>query len=173
MLYDISLSSLCTKPSFDIEHHFKLYERILFKIICSVFYNDRIKQKMKWQFIRFVATGGAAAVVNFGSRIIYSHWMNFSSAIVAAYLTGMVTAFILARIFVFNRATSSLSRTIVMFSIVNLAGVIQVWFMSVLLADYLLPLTGIKSNIQELAHGIGIIVPVFTSFFGHKYLSFK
>ena len=54
------------------------------------------------QFVMFLITGGLAAAVNFGSRILYNQWMGFSAAIVLAYITGMVTAFVLARIFVFQ-----------------------------------------------------------------------
>ena len=54
------------------------------------------------QFVMFLITGGLAAAVNFGSRILYNQWMGFSAAIVLAYITGMITAFVLARIFVFQ-----------------------------------------------------------------------
>ena len=54
------------------------------------------------QFLVFLLTGGIAAAVNFGSRILYNQWMGFSAAIVLAYITGMVTAFVLARLFVFR-----------------------------------------------------------------------
>jgi hypothetical protein len=41
------------------------------------------------QFAVFLLTGGLAALVNFGSRIVYSHWMGYSAAILVAYLTGI------------------------------------------------------------------------------------
>ena len=44
----------------------------------------------------FLLTGGIAAAVNFGSRIVYSNWLGFSTAVVLAYITGMITAFVLA-----------------------------------------------------------------------------
>jgi putative flippase GtrA len=56
-----------------------------------------IRHFMSRQFLIFVATGGFAAMVNFGSRIVYNRWTDFSSAVVLAYLTGMLTAFVLAR----------------------------------------------------------------------------
>ena len=51
-----------------------------------------IGEFMSRQFLAFLLTGGTAAAVNFGSRILYNRWMDFSSAVVLAYLTGMVTA---------------------------------------------------------------------------------
>ena len=52
------------------------------------------------QFLRFVLTGGAAALVNVISRIGFSQLMAFEVAVLAAYAVGMVTAYILARRFV-------------------------------------------------------------------------
>ena len=43
------------------------------------------------QFVAFLLTGGTAALINFISRIIYNQWLGFSSAVILAYLTGMVT----------------------------------------------------------------------------------
>ena len=48
------------------------------------------------QFTLFVVTGGIAAAANFGSRILFNRWMDFSSAVILAYITGMVVAFLLA-----------------------------------------------------------------------------
>ena len=56
-----------------------------------------IRRLASSQFIRFLFTGGLAALVNFGSRILYNRWMGFSTAVCVAYVTGMITAFLLAR----------------------------------------------------------------------------
>ena len=114
------------------------------------------------QFLVFLLTGGIAAAVNFGSRILYNQWMGFSAAIVLAYITGMVTAFVLARLFVFRD-----------FVLVNGVAVLQTWAISLLLADWLLPALGVHQYVHELAHAAGVVVPVFTSYLGHKHLSFK
>ena len=42
-----------------------------------------------------------------------------------------------------------------------------------LLAYYLLPAIGVRHYVQEIAHAIGIIIPVFTSYLGHKRWSFR
>ena len=72
------------------------------------------------QFGAFLLTGGVAAVVNFGSRILYSRAVDFSSAVLLAYLSGMVTAFVLARTFVFVDSRQSLGRSGMLFVLVNL-----------------------------------------------------
>jgi len=74
-----------------------------------------IKQFLSRQFLVFLLTGGFAALVNFLSRILYNTWMSFSSAVILAYITGMITAFILARIFVFRKSELQLHISILFF----------------------------------------------------------
>lgn len=125
------------------------------------------------QFLLFVITGGIAALVNFGSRIVYSTLMSYSAAIVVAYITGMLTAFLLAKLFVFRNSRRSLAQSATAFAIVNVLAVLQVWIVSISLATYILPEIGVDSHAQELGHAIGVAVPVFTSYLGHKHFSFR
>jgi putative flippase GtrA len=125
------------------------------------------------QFILFVLTGGFAAFVNFASRILFNHWMSFSVAIVAAYLCGMLTAFILNRLFVFREANNALHHQVFWFTIVNLAAVVQTLIVSLLLAEWIFPRIQFHWHPQTVAHAIGVAVPVLTSFIGHKHLSFR
>lgn len=124
------------------------------------------------QFLTFLLTGGVAAAVNFGSRIVYNRWLDFSSAVVLAYLTGMVTAFILARRFVFTQGSQSVQRSALFFVMVNGVAVLQTWAISMALY-YLLPMAGVTRWVPEIAHAVGVVVPVFTSYLGHKRFSFK
>lgn len=128
---------------------------------------------MSRQFLIFVITGGLAAAVNFSSRIFYNQWTDFSSAVVLAYLTGMMTAFMLARLFVFTDSEQSIRRSAFWFVMVNLIAVLQTWAISMLLAFYLLPMMGVARFVPEIAHAVGVVVPVFTSYLGHKHWSFK
>jgi putative flippase GtrA len=123
-----------------------------------------IKQFTSHQFFRFLLTGGCAAVVNFCSRFIYNQWVDFSIAVILAYLTGMVTAFTLAKIFVFKDSDRSVSHSAMIFVCVNMVALIQTWAISVGLAHYILPV---------IAHALGIMAPVFTSYLGHKYWTFR
>jgi putative flippase GtrA len=124
------------------------------------------------QFLFFLITGGIAACVNFFSRILFNHWFSFSSSVILAYLCGMITAFVLAKVFVFKQSSHTLSRSIFYFCAVNLLAVAQTWAISVGLASLLFPTIGFHFYPYEIAHAIGIIVPVFTSYFGHKHWSF-
>jgi putative flippase GtrA len=125
------------------------------------------------QFLIFLCTGGFSAAVNFGSRIFFSQFMSFSSAIILAYIMGMITAFVLAKLFVFKKSKHSAVKSAFYFTIVNLAAVVQTWLVSLLMAYCILPWAGVSSNVEEIAHLFGVVVPVFTSFIGHKHLSFR
>ncbi|TDY25469.1 putative flippase GtrA [Paraburkholderia sp. BL6665CI2N2] len=124
-------------------------------------------------FLLFLLTGGFAAAVNWGSRIVYNKWMPYPAAIVVAYITGMITAFILAKLFVFTKSTQSTGRSVFFFTLVNLVAVVQTWVVSVGLAYYVFPRMGFTWHIRDAAHAVGVAVPVFTSYVGHKRWSFK
>ena len=128
---------------------------------------------MSREFLMFLLTGGFAAAVNWGSRIVYNIWMPFTTAIILAYITGMITAFILAKIFVFKSSTQSTGRSVFFFTLVNLVAVLQTWAVSVGLAYYLFPRLGMTWHDRDIAHLVGVAVPVISSYFGHKKWSFK
>ena len=135
--------------------------------------SEVIRQFMSRQFLAFLITGGLAAAVNFGSRILYNQWVAFSSAVILAYLTGMITAFLLARAFVFTDGSQSVKRSATFFVLVNAVAVLQTWGISMLLAYYVLGWLGITRFVPEIAHAVSVAVPVFTSYLGHKRWSFK
>ncbi len=132
-----------------------------------------MQQFLSRQFLLFLLTGGMAAVINFNSRIILNTWMSFSDAVILAYLIGMTTAFILAKCFVFTESQQTIHRSVVFFIIVNVAAILQTWVISISLAYYLLPRLGVTLYVREIAHLVGISVPIITSYVGHKHWSFR
>jgi len=131
------------------------------------------KTFMSREFLVFLLTGGFAAGVNWVSRMIYNIWMPYSAAIVVAYITGMITAFILAKLFVFKSSTQSTGRSVLFFTLVNLVAVLQTWACSLGLAYYVFPKMGMTWHDRDIAHLIGVMIPVFSSYIGHKKWSFK
>jgi putative flippase GtrA len=125
------------------------------------------------EFILFLITGGLAALINIVSRIGFSTVVRFELAVLLAYGLGMLTAYLLARRFVFVDSRASIGRSFAAFALVNLFAVLQTWLVSVGLRNWLLPLLGIAVFRDVLAHGIGVAVPVISSYFGHKHISFK
>lgn len=132
-----------------------------------------IQQFMSRQFLTFLLTGGTAAAVNFGSRVLYNQWTSFSTAVILAYITGMITAFILSRLFVFSDSQQAVHKSAMFFVLVNLVAVLQTFLISIGLAYYILPALGVTQLVPEIAHAIGVVVPVFTSYLGHKRWSFR
>ena len=125
------------------------------------------------QFLTFLFAGGFAAVVNFGSRFFYNEYMSFGNAVIVAYITGMITAFVLSKRFVFDKSVHSTKKEFIYFTLVNMVAIIQTYLISVGLAEYLFPGIGFTFYPYSIAHAAGVVFPVFTSFIGHKYFSFK
>jgi putative flippase GtrA len=125
------------------------------------------------RFVRFLACGGFAAAVNWASRFAWNMIMPFSLAVLAAYVTGMVVAFILFREFVFERSSTDTSEQVRNFVIVNILGMAATWALANLLVYWALPSAGVTRHVEAIGHGIAIFAPVVTSWFGHRFLTFR
>ena len=124
------------------------------------------------QFLLFIVAGGFAALVNIFSRALLSLFMNFSSSVLIAYFIGMVIAFILTKKFVFLSNNLDDKKSFLSFTLVNLFAVLQTYFISIYFREILLNSFPKTSLANLISHTIGVLFPVITSFFGHKYLSF-
>ena len=125
------------------------------------------------EFFQFLMVGGFSAGVNFISRIGFSELVSYRYAIILAYLIGMITAFLLSKHYVFEKSGREYKDELRDFTIVNIFAVIQVWLISVGLAEYLFPYFSFTFYPEEVAHLIGLSIPVISSYFGHKYFSFR
>lgn len=125
------------------------------------------------EFFQFLIVGGLAAGINFISRIGFSELVSYRSAIVLAYIVGMITAFILSKLYVFDKSGRHYMEELKDFTIVNIFAVIQVWLISVGLAEYFFPYINFSFYPEEVAHLIGLGIPAVTSYFGHKHFSFR
>jgi len=124
------------------------------------------------EFFRFLAVGGFAAAINMVARYLLNFFMGYSAAIVLAYLFGMITAFLLSKYLVFAASGQHAATELVRFGLVNLAAVLQVWLVSVGLAEWIFPAIGVGAYRHDIAHVIGVLVPAVTSYIGHKHYSF-
>jgi putative flippase GtrA len=125
------------------------------------------------QFVRFLLAGGVAAAANYGSRFLFSRWVGYEQAIVLAYLVGMFAAFLLMRGHVFEAKGKVLAPQVVKFVGVNFLAVLQTLIISVVLARWVLPAWGVIDHAEALAHLVGVLIPVVTSYFGHKLFTFR
>jgi putative flippase GtrA len=125
------------------------------------------------QFVTFVVAGGLAAAVNVGVRSLLGLWLDYGPSIVLAYIAGMITAFVLNRMFVFSNTSNRLHRQVAWFTAINLIAVLQTLVVSFLFAKYIFPAIGFRWHAELIGHTIGVVIPVVTSYLGHKHLSFR
>ena len=126
------------------------------------------------QFNKFLIVGGFSAIVNIGSRVFYSLYVGYIYAVFLAFLTALTTAFVLNKYQVFEK---SIHKNWIIeywyFLLVNIFGLLQTLVISILLIDYIFPQMNFEFYPEAVAHTLGVILPVFTSYFGHKYFSFR
>ena len=131
-----------------------------------------LKDYFTKEFIVFVCCNGFAAVVNVSTRMLFGLFTSYTISVVLAFLCGLVTAFVLSRIIVFKIKEGKIKNQFVKFFIVNLFGLLQTILASFLLRNVLFPAMSFTFHPDSIAHMVGVVIPVFTSFLGHKYLSF-
>jgi putative flippase GtrA len=125
------------------------------------------------EFIKFMGVGGFAAAVNFGSRIILSNFFPYVYAIIIAFVFGVITAYSLCRMWVFDPQENSQIQQIGYFTFINVIALLQTVIVSLVLVKYILVGITDLSLREAIAHFVGVCLPVFTSYLGHKYITFK
>jgi putative flippase GtrA len=125
------------------------------------------------RFLRFLLTGGIAAIINLGSRYILNMFMSFEAAVAVAFLFGVSTAYVLNRLFVFSESGRAISTEFRRFVTVNLAALALVWAISVGLAVVVFPAIGFRWQSDLIAHFIGVISPTALSYFAHRDYTFR
>lgn len=128
---------------------------------------------MTKQFLLFLLSGGLAAFFNWASRFIFSIWMPFELAVVASFLVGLGSGFLMMRFYVFDGIRKPVVPQASMYTVINMLALVQTLVISSIFARSVLPYLGVVSNTEAIAHLIGILVPVMTSYIGHKYWSFR
>lgn len=99
-------------------------------------------------------------------------------AVVLAFFSGLTAGYLLNKRYVFTASRNSTLQEVSWFVLINLFALAQTWGLSVYLAQLLPDYistdgTGRQQLIDGLAHGAGVLLPVFTSYIGHKYLTFR
>lgn len=126
------------------------------------------------QFIRYLGAGAIAALANYGSRFAFSLWLPFEAAVVLAFCVGLASGFVLMRRFAFQGNHGPIASQALRYGAVNLFALLQTLVVSVVLARWLLPPTGLATGqVEAIAHAAGVGIPVVTSYLGHKYFTFQ
>ena len=125
------------------------------------------------QFFRFLLVGGFAAFANITSRIIFSKFFSYKLSIIFSFLVGLTTGFILMRNYVFVFQKNLIYRQIQRFILINLLNLIQIYFISLALNSLMSLLITKVELVELIAHIVGVLFPAITSYFAHKYFTFK
>lgn len=134
-----------------------------------------IREFFSREFLRFFFSALGAAAVNFFARMLLDPYIGYYKAIILAYLIGTVVAFFLYQHEVFGKGDKPLWQEIGLFGFVTMAAIMQTLIVSIVLADHVLPAINWQWHRydDDIAHFIGMGVPMFSSFLGHKYLTFS
>lgn len=125
------------------------------------------------RFLRFLVAAGLSVPVNLGSRVVFSLWMPFEWALLASHLCGMLTAYALTKVFVFDRSGAPAHVELTRFAAVNVVSAAITWIVAVGLARFVFPVLGVTEHPLLVAHVIGLAVSSIASFFGHRDFSFR
>jgi putative flippase GtrA len=128
---------------------------------------------MSVQFSYFLLSGAIASTLNWGSRFIFSQYFSFQISVVLAFVVGLLSGFILMRSFVFRRSQNAVKSQLIRYFSVNMLALAQTLIISILMINLLSRFLDERTLTEAIAHAIGIIVPVFTSYLGHKFFTFR
>jgi putative flippase GtrA len=125
------------------------------------------------RFLRFLFAGGSSAVLNLSSRWLLGHVVSYELSVALAYIVGVVSAFALMRLLVFEPTGGAAHAQFTRFAMVNVVGFGVVWLVSVGLARGVFPSVGFRWHADTVAHAVGIGCLAFTSYWGHRFFSFR
>jgi putative flippase GtrA len=123
------------------------------------------------RFTLFVLVGGLAATINIAARWLVNLFTSFEVAIVVAFFVALAVAFLLNRRLVFGSEGSPVDQ-FRRFLLVNLLALAQVWLISMLIARMIFPAVGFSWNADTIAHAVGVVSPLATSYLAHKHFTF-
>jgi putative flippase GtrA len=120
----------------------------------------------------FVVASGLSVPVNLASRVLFSLAVPFEIAVVLSHICGMLTAFTLSKLFVFEPSGKPIWSEFSRFTLVNLVSLAQTWIVAVGLVKFVWPLLGMGFNPELAGHFLGLATSAFTAYVGHKHLTF-
>lgn len=123
--------------------------------------------------MRFVAAAGASVPFNIGARIAFSRVVPYEIAVLLSHLVGMLVAYALTRVFVFDASGRSVRSELGRFAVVNAVSAALTWLVSVGLVRVVFPWVGFDREAELVAHVIGLGAASVSSFVGHRRFSFR
>lgn len=124
-------------------------------------------------FTLFVIIGGVSSVVNLAARVAFNYLFSYEVAIILAFPVALSFAFVLNRCLIFNAENGHWTGQFGRFLIVNLVALVQIFAISVLLARFVFPRVSMGFHPELVAHAIGLVSPICTSYWAHKRFTFR
>jgi len=131
-----------------------------------------IRHYFSLQFVKFLLVGTSAAVLHWLARVGLSQFLSFPWAVTLAYGVGIAVAFELNRRFVFPSSARPMLKQARDFVLVNVAFFPVVWGAAMALRQCFIQ-AGLTHFVNELAHGLAIVIPVLATFLIYKFIAFK
>lgn len=135
-----------------------------------------MKSPVSAQFLRFVIANTLAALVNIATRLVTSLAMLDDGAVIAGFVAGLSTSYLLCRGFVFRSIRRSDLSEIFRFILINIIALALTWAAYKASLQWLLGVSHRlmpDPQIQTLAHAIGVASPVLFSFAAQKTFTFR
>ena len=128
---------------------------------------------MSLQFSYFLISGAIASLMNWGGRFFFSQYFNFQTSVVLAFFIGLLSGFLLMRFFVFTGTKSSIKLQVIWYVVINMVALAQTFVVSLFMFKLIQSVVESRDFAEAIAHAVGVIVPVLTSFLGHKHFTFR
>lgn len=127
------------------------------------------------QLGKYTISGGFAALINFGSRIIYEITFSFNASLVLAYFTGLLVNYSLSRRYVFAESReANVTKQCITFIAIASAGLLITYVATLASFTLLSNMTQLDAALTKaIAHVFGIGCGFLGNFFGHKTITFK
>lgn len=135
----------------------------------------------------------AGLSINLASRLVYDLFVGFMVSIAFSYFTGMIVAFTLTKMFLFDaKASGNTKKEFIRFFVVTCIALSITMFFSwvaisilnqgvlgelheerSMVGSYLGKAPTLETVNETLAHLVGVGFGFFGNYFGHRYYSFK
>jgi putative flippase GtrA len=155
-----------SSPLLEDQDSRRVWLQQLLQPIAKYFGEERLR------FSMFVVSSSLSVPVNLTSRVLFSLVTPFEVAVVLSQFCGMVTAYTLAKLFVFEPSGRSIRSEFARFTLVNMVSLVLTWIVAIGLVRVVWPMLDMTFYPEVTGHFIGLATSAITSYVGHKRLSF-
>jgi putative flippase GtrA len=125
------------------------------------------------RFSLFILAGTLSSIVSLLARCGFSLVVPYEAAVVLAQIVGVLVAFSLNRLFVFQQSQRAIASALPRFFLVNVMSLIIVTTISSLCYRLILPALSIQFHPGIISQVAGLAASALPGFFAHKYFSFS